>query len=238
MGPLARRTRFLDELDTCWVGSHFMEDQTDITFVDTVTDSGTVLMGDDPNGLATLTPSDGTVGDNDEVYLASANANFKYGTNREIYGRCRLSWTETAAGVYNVGFGFQNAVGANTLIDDGGGPKVSGSTLAIYKVDGGTVWKCASACNGTSTVSTSTTSAVGSTYYDLEILCENFDGVSMEVAFKVDGQFLKDTNGVIRHTVAIASAAAMQLWVGAKLGAATNNDTTLVDYLYGHQSRV
>ena len=126
-----------------------------------------------------------------------------------------------------------NAVGANTIIDDGGGVKVSGSTLAIYKVDGGAVWKTASACNGVSIVNTSTTPAVGATYYDLEIFCENFDGVTMEASFKVDGVFLKDTNGnVIRHVVPIASSALMQLWVGAKLGAITNNDTTLVDYLY------
>lgn len=239
MGPLARRTPFLDMLDTPWFGSHFLEDINTSFWTSTLTDSGTIAVGDASNGLVTITPSDGTVTDNDEAYMASANACWQFGTNRGLYARCRLSWTETAAGIYNVGFGLMNAVGANTIIDDGGGVKVSGSTLAIYKVDGGAVWKVASACNGVSTVSTSTKAAVGSTYYDLEIMCEDFDGVTMEVSFKVDGDFLKDSNGiVIKHSVAIASSALMQLWAGAKLGAITNNDTTLVDYLYGSQSRI
>ncbi len=239
MGPLARRPNFLDMLDTPFVATHFVNAISTSDWTATLTDTGTIAVGDGSNGIATITPSDGSVADNDEAYLASAKALWQFGTNRDIYGRCRLSWTETSATIYNVGFGFMNAVGANTIIDDGGGVKVSGSTLAIYKVDGGAVWKTASACNGVSIVNTSNTPAVGATYYDLEIFCENFDGVTMEASFKVDGQFLKDTNGnIIRHVVPIASSALMQLWVGAKLGAATNNDTTLVDYLYGSQSRV
>ena len=146
---------------------------------------------------------------------------------------------ETAATIYNVGFGFMNAPGANMLIDNGGGPKVSGSTLAIYKVDGGSVWRCASACNGVSTVTASNTSAVGATDYILEIICGDWDGVLMQVAFKVNGNYLKDTsNQTIKHTVPIASAAQMALWAGAKLGAITNNDTTSVDYLYGAHTLV
>lgn len=239
MANLARYTQPLIDLDTVSVFTDFVDDQSDISFVDTITDTGTALVGDEVNGVMTLTPSDGTVADNDEVYIASANELFLYGTNRSIYGRCKLRFTETTATVYNVGFGFMNAVGANALIDDGGGPKTSGSTLAIFKVDGGAVWKCVSACNGTATTSTSTTSAVTATDYVLEIICNDWDGVSMQVSFKVDGVYLKDSNGyTIKHTVAIASATEMQVWAGAKLGAATNNDTTKVDYIYACQNRV
>ncbi len=241
MGPLTRFTDMLTRFKglTFEYGSDFGEDQADTAFIDTITDTGTVLMGDAVNGTATLTPSDGTVADNDEAYLAAPNANFKFGTNRNIYGLCKLRFTETTATIYNVAFGFQNAVGANSIVDDGAGVKTSGSTLAIYKVDGGAVWKCASACNGTATVSTSTSPAVTATDYVLEIFCEDWDGVSMEVSYKVNGDYLKDSNNVvIKHTVAIASATEMQLWVGAKLGAATNNDTTVVDNIYGQQSRV
>lgn len=229
----------IDRRRVVWYGSDFGEDQADVSFIDTVTDSGSVAMGDDVNGVATLTPSDGTVADNDEAYLATPNELFKFGTNRSIYGTAKLRFTEVAAGVANVCFGFQNAVGANSLIDDAGGPKTSGSTLAIFKVDGGTVWKCVSACNGTATTSTSNKAATAATDYVLEIMCNDWDGVSMEVSFKVDGEYLKDTNNaIIKHTVAIASATEMQMFAGIKLGAATNNDTLLVDYMYGVQSRV
>lgn len=196
-------------------------------------------MGDDVNGIATLTPSDVTVADNDEAYLATPNANFKYGTNRCIYGRFKLQYTEVTATIANVAVGFQNAVGANSIIDDGGGVKVSGSTLAIYKVDSSAVWKCVSACNGVSTVSTSTAAAVAATDYVLEIEATDWDGVSMQVSFKVNAEYLKDSTGqIIRHTVPIASAAAMQMFAGIKLGAITNNDTLLLDRWTGLQTRV
>lgn len=241
MANINRFTQPLWDLDTFYVWNDFDKDQADTDAVDTVTDSGTVLMGDDVCGLVTLTPSDGTVGDNDEAYLATPNENFKFGTNRQIYGRCRLKFTETTATVYNVAFGFQNAVGANSIIDDGGTNivKTSGSTLAICKKDTEAVWTAVSACNGTATLTKSTAAAVTATWYVLEIICSDWDGVSMQVTYKVDGTYLKDTNGnKIIHTVAIASATEMQMWVGAKLGAATNNDTTVVDYWYGAMTRV
>lgn len=228
----------LANLDTFHLFDDFWQDQSDINAIDTVTDSGTVVIGDAAAGLVTLTPSDGSVADNDEAYLATPNELWIFAVGKPIYGRCRLKFTEVTATKLNVAFGFQNAVGANSLVDDGGGPKVSGSTLCIYKVDGGAVWRCASACNGTSTDSVSTTAAVAATWYELEIICGDWDGVSMQVSFKVDGQYLRDSNNaIIRHTVAIASATEMALFLGAKLGAATNNDTVIADYWYGAQAR-
>jgi hypothetical protein len=230
----------LFEWDVVKIDNDFTDDQSDISAVDTVTDSGTVLMGDDVNGIATLTPSDVTIADNDEAYLATPNETFKYGTNRCIYGRAKLQYTEVTATIANVAFGFQNAVGANSIIDDGAGLKVSGSTLGIYKVDGGAVWKCVSACNGVATVSTSTAAALAATDYVLEIEATDWDGVSMQVCFKVNTEYLKDstTGDIIRHKVPIASATEMQMFVGIKLGAITNNDTLLLDRWTGLQTRV
>lgn len=230
---LNRFTAALQELDTMQVFDHFTADQSDISAVDTVTDTGTVLIGDDVGGVVTLTPSDGTVADNDEAYLATPNELFKFGTNRGIYGRAKVKFTEVAAGVANVAFGFQNAVGANSIVDSTGLPKVTGSALVIYKTTTTSVWKVASSCNGTAVHTTSTKAAVAATWYVLEIECKDFDGVTMQVSFKVDGEYLKDSNGnIIRHSVAIASATEMQMFAGIKLGAATNNDTLLMDYWY------
>ena len=240
MANLARFCRPLHDLDTVFVFDDFVFDQSDITAIDTITDSGTVLMGDDINGVATLTPSDGTVGDNDEVYLATPNEIFRFGTNRAIYGRWKLRYTEVTANKFNVAVGFQNAVGANSIIDDGGGLKVSGSTLGIYKIDGSdSLLRVVSSCNGTSTVTTTNKTVAAATDYVFEIECVDWDGVSMQVSFKVDGEYLKDSsNVVIKHTVAIASSTEMQMFAGGKLGAATNNDTVLLDYWYGAQTRV
>lgn len=240
MANLNRFTQPLWDVDTFFIWNDFDKDQADTDAVDTVTDSGSVAMGDAANGTAVLTASDGTVADNDEAYLATPNEVFIFATNRCIYGRCRLKFVETTAGVGNVAFGFQNAVGADSIVDDGGTNivKTSGSTLAICKKDTEAVWTAVSACNGTATLTKSTTAAVTATWYLLEIICGDWDGVSMQVSYKVDGQYLKDSNGlIIRHTVLIASATEMQMWVGRKLGAATNNDTVTVDYWYGAQTR-
>lgn len=235
---LARHTSPLYDLDTFNIMDDFGADQSDVTWIDTITDTGTVLMGDEDNGVATLTPSDGTVADNDEVYLATANANFRLLANRELSFIARLQFVETAAGIYNVAAGFASSVAANLLVDDGGGLRASGAVIAIYKVDGESVWRCVSR-NGTAvTVTQSTKAAVGATWYQLKILIKDWDGVSQQVAFMVDGEYLKDSNGlVIRHTVPLASAAQMQAFIGAKLGAITNNDTTKVDFVYCDQVR-
>lgn len=238
MPNLGRFTRPLLDLDTYYWFDDGIMDQTDALGIDTITDSGTVAMGDTRKGIIVLTPSDGSVADNDEAYYASPNEVFLCAANKPIYGCCYLQFSEANTDDANVAFGFQNAVGANSIVDDGAGVKVSGSTLAIYKVDGGTVWKCASSCNGTSTVSTSTTTAGGTAYQKLEIFCDDYDGTYMKVTFKVDGRYLVDstTGAVITHTVAIASATEMQCWCGVKNGF-TNLETLHVDYIYGQQQR-
>lgn len=238
MPNLNRFTAALNQLDTFHVWNDFADDQGDLVAVDTITDTGTVLINDEANGVATFTPADASVADNDEAYLATPNALFIFAQGRPIYGRARLKFAETAAGIYNAAFGFQNAVGANSIVDDGGGLKVSGSTLGIYKVDGESVWRCVSACNGVATVTKSTTPAVAGTWYELEIEAVDYDGATMTVTFRVGGVYLKDAYGQnIRHSVPIANAALMQLFAGAKLGAATNNDTLKLDYWYGSQRR-
>ena len=239
MANVNQYTAALRDAGTHHIYSDFDRDQADTEWVDTITDTGTVLMGDATDGTAVLTPSDGTVADNDEAYLATPNEGFIFAAGRPIYGRARIKFTEVAAGVANVAFGFQNAVGANSILDDGAGLKVSGSTLGIYKVDGESVWRCVSSCNGTSTVTASSKAAVAATWYKLEIFCYD-TGLStkMGVVYKVDGEYLKDSNGnVIRHEVAVASATEMSVFFGIKLGAATNNDTLIVDNVYVSQKR-
>lgn len=227
------------EVDTLVVYDHFFNDQVDaIGGVDTVTDSGTVLMNDVAGGQVVLTPSDGTVADNDEAYYATPNEVFLVATGKPLYGRCRLKMTETTADKFNFAFGFQNAVGANSLIDDGGGPKVSGDTIAVFKKDGGGAFFYACAyVNGTGTATKSKTPIVTGTWYDVEIFgVDNGDG-TWAVSYKVDGNYLRDsvTNVVISHSVSVTSATEMQMWLGAKLGAATNNDTLTADFWLGKQ---
>src|SRR5262245_4349652 len=149
------------DLENMIVWDDFTFDQTDLIWVDTISDVGTAAVGDNRKGLMVLTPADATVTDNDEVYLGSSNEVFLFLAGKPIYGRCLLQFTETAAGIYNCFFGFANAFAADLMINDGGGMRASGSLAAIYKVDGETVWRCTARVGSTVTITQSTTSAGG-----------------------------------------------------------------------------
>lgn len=219
------------------VFSDFTEDQLDALWVDTVSDLGTVAMGDSVGGIVVLTPSDGTVADNDEAYLACPNEIFKFAADKPMYAVASLQFTEANTDDANVGLFFQNAIGANSIIDDAGGLKVSGSTIGIYKVDGETVWRCVSANNSSSTVTVSTTSSTSSSYQKLEIETYPVSSTVIGVVFKVNDQYLKDTNGdEIKHKITVASSTEMQVGVGVKNGGG-NNQTLNVDYLGAWQVR-
>jgi hypothetical protein len=241
MANVARASRLMTAPDTYLFEDDFINDQADTVMVDTVTDSGTVASGDAVGGIMVLTPSDGTVADNDEAYLATPNEVFKFAAGKPMHAVCRLQFTEANTDDANVAFGFQNAVGANSIVDNGAGVKTSGSGAMIYKVDGGTKWKCVTAMNGTITDAddTSTTVAGGSSYQVLEIdvVDSNVNSGYITVTFKVDGRYLVKSDGsVIKHHVAIASATEMQLWVGVKNGD-TNLETLNVDYIAASQLR-
>jgi molybdopterin-binding protein len=216
----------------------FIGDQTDITWIDTITDTGTAAVGDAVNGVMVLTPSDGTVADNDEVYLGTSNEAFLFAPEKPFLGVANIKFTETASGIYNCFVGFANAFAADLLINDGGGMRASGSLAAIYKVDGGTVWRCVTRSNSVVTDTVSTTSSTSTGYQKLEIEGVSFTSTQIKVIFRVNGVPLKDSAGrEIVHTITTASATEMQFGFGAKLGAITNNDTLSIDYAGAWQTR-
>ena len=178
--------------------------------------------------------------DNDEIYFGCTKSCYKIAANKPCYYEARGQYAEGATNANNVIAGWCSTFAANTLIDDGGGPVASATMALIYKVDGGTVWKCVTSNSTTQTISTSLTTAGGSSYQKLVIEARDVDGSNFEVTFFVNDQPLLDssTRKAIKHTVAIASSTEMQVAVGIKLGAITNNDTLSVDYIYACQTRV
>jgi hypothetical protein len=234
---LARYPAFLEGVDTVQISDDFFWYVTAHQWTSLAADvTPTLTVGDAVNGVLALF-TDTT--DNNEVAVRSTAELFKFGTLREIYGRCKMQYAENDTNKANVFFGFANAIAANTITDNGGAIRASGSIAAIYKLDGGTVWRCHTANNSVATDTISTTTAGGSAAQELEVIVQDWDGVSMKVTFKVDGVFLKDTNGnVIRHTVAIASATEMHVGVYVKSGGGAGGETVNVDYIYAAQKRV
>ncbi len=219
------------------IESDFIDDVISSIWVSTLTDSGTASVGDVTGGILAVVPSDGSVADNDEGYVASANAVFLLAAGKPIYGESLIKYAEANTNAANIAFGFASGVAANLLVDDGGGMRTSGSVIAIYKVDGETVWRCVSRSSTTVTVTQSTTTAGGSSYQTLSIEVVDRDPVYCTVVFKVDGQYLRDVNNqVIRHSLPFASASQMQLFVGVKNGS-TSLETLNVDYIGAAQTR-
>jgi hypothetical protein len=243
MGRAASFTDPIENWDTCVLGSDdFLESVSTSKWTVQATDSGTATVVDGAKGILPLLPSDASVGNNDEIYVASAIATVLPAANRPFYGRLLMQYAEANTNDFNVLFGFMSsAVSAqNLLIDDGGGPRASGTLAVIYKVDGGTVWRCQSR-NGSETTDTVTTAtAGGSSYQLLEVYgdCNYSNGLKCQVTYKVDGNFLKDANGkVVVHTFLVAAATVMSLVFGCKNGSAGPVQTLNVDRVYGHQLR-
>lgn len=195
------------------------------------TDSGTATVGDAVGGVITLAPSDGTVADNDEVYVRTANELFLFAADKPLYFKTRLKYAEANTDDANVAFGFMNAVAANSIQDDGAGPAGTYSGAVFYKVDGGTVWVCENSDSSTQKTTTTTTTAGGSAYHEFEIEVQPKAGSKMDVTFKIDGVV------VAKHSdQTYANATEMCAFVGAKNGGA-NNESILVDYIVAEQLR-
>ena len=206
-------------------------------FTTVASDSGTVADSDAVGGVLVVTPSDGSVGDNDESYVKTTQEVFLIAANKPLVAEARLKFTEANTDDANVFFGVKDAIAADTLLDNGGGMATSFSGACIYKVDGGTVWKCISSKSTTQTISTSTTTA-GGAYQTLRVEITPVSSTLAEVTFWVDGVQLIDSTSLkpIKHTMTYTSATEMNLGAGVKNGD-TNLETLYIDYIAAAQLR-
>lgn len=203
------------------------------------TDDGIPSISDGVKGVLSLAASDGTAGDNDEIYLSSAMELFKFLDDKPLMLEASIQFTEANIDDANVAVGFANAVAADLIVNNGAGMKTSGSMLAIYKVDGGTKWNVVSSCNTTQLVNTSTTTAGGSSYQTLKIEATPQRGSVLEVKFFVDGVQLVDaqtTKPIIHRLDYSSSPTEMNAFAGVKNGG-TNTETLNLDYLVALQAR-
>ena len=198
-----------------------------------LTDSGTAAAAG-VGGIATLTNSDGTVADNDESYIYSTAAAYKPAAGKPCYVEALLQFTEANTDDANVAFGLASSVAADLIVDNGAGMRTTGTVIAIYKVDGETVWRFVTrnAAASDVTISQSQETAGGSAYQRLGIEIIDVTSTACTVVPTVDGRLMRDatTGQPIRHTMLLSSIAAASLFVGGKNGGA-NLETTLVDYI-------
>lgn len=223
---------------------HFVTAQDGWTSLAADTNASVSIDADGVGGVVVLNTGDAV--DNNEAAVFTTAEAFLMAPGKPIYAEALLQYTEANTNVSNVAFGLADVMGgANTLLDDGGGPAASFYGAMIYKTDGSTVWRCASSAGTLSSAGTTTASvqtAGGSSYQRLGIRIEPISGAfnSSKVSFFLDGLPLTDSNNrPIAHTVGHGAAATgeMNLGVYAKVGAANNSWTVLVDYIGGWQER-
>jgi hypothetical protein len=219
----------------------FLRDVDSADWVTTLTDTGTASVGDAAGGILALVPSDGTVADNDEAYVESANETFRFVADKPLLFEARVQFTEANTDDANILVGLMDAVAADALVDNGGGPKASYSGATFFKVDGGTVWQCETSVTTTQTTTELTAANVnnlakravtagGAAYQTLRIEYMPYSATNAYVSFFVDGV------AVAQHDYIFTSATEMQIALGVKNGGA-NLETLNVDYVVCTQER-
>jgi hypothetical protein len=213
-----------------------------------VVDSGTsvAIDADGVGGVVTLTTG-GT--DNNEAYLYSAEL-FKIANNKTLYGVFRLQYAEANTDDANVAFGFMDAVGANSILDDGAGPKASFDGVCIYKVDGGTRWnvRVSRGASDSTLIKVLDLTAGGASYQTFAISVQPISSTQAEVTLLCDPLGGQNFQPVYEYgvnyrarvpltlTVTYTSTTEIAAFVGVKAGGA-NSEVVNVDYTTLAQTR-
>lgn len=222
---------------------HYIEDDftRDIDTAEWVSttgnDGGSATVGDAVGGILALVTN---VQDNTEIYVESPNETFKFAANKPLRFRARAQFSEANTDDANIIIGVKDAVAADTLLDNGGGPAASYSGAVFFKEDGQTLWSVEVSIGSTQetkqlTAANSLTGkayTAGSTGY--KWLCIEFTPVSStsaEIAFFIDGELVYKFTGDY-----ITNATEMQICLGAKAGG-TNSETLNVDFVSCIQKR-
>lgn len=201
----------------------------------TLTDSGTAAAAG-VGGVLAIANSDGSVADNDEAYVATA-ALFKPSAGKPLYAEALVQFSESSTDDANVAFGLASGVAADLIADNGAGMRTTGTVIAIYKVDGETVWRFVTRNGSDATVTQSQETAGGASYQQLGIEVLDAFGSYATVVPTIDGRLMRDATGQpIRHQLLLTGIAAAQLFVGGKNGGA-GLETTNVDYAGCWQTR-
>ena len=227
--------RFLFAKDSFGLYDDFFHFVSGDDFTDTSADAGAAWTAGDAVG-GRVSGVTGAV-DNNEAYLHTTQELFLVADNKALRFAVRLQFTEANTDDANVMFGFMSALAANSLVDDGAGVRTSGSLAVIYKIDGGTVWRCANRDNDGAEDTVSTTTAGGTSFQTLRIEILDNGTLPATVVYYVDDVALVDANGiVIKHQFTLTSSTEMNLGLYVKAGGA-NSEVVLCDYMGGWQLR-
>lgn len=232
---LTERSSFQNPAGAFTLMDDFFHYVTGDEFSTVATDSGTAADTDAAGGVLSITPSDGTVTNNDEVYVKSTQELFLFANGKPLVFQARVKWTEGNTDDANVLVGLMSAIAANSLLDDGGGPAASYSGAVFFKVDGETTWRAEASIAGTQTTIalTNIPAAPGAgNFQTLEIYFIPTSSTVATLLFYIDNVLVGST-AAFTYT----SATEMNAGVGLKNGADTTVETLLIDFIRVSQVR-
>lgn len=216
----------------------FLEFVSGDLFTDTSADTGAAVANiDGAGGQVTLTTG---ATDNNECYLLTSKELFKFADDKPLVFETRLKYSEANTDDANVCMGLMDAVGANAILDNGGGPKASYSGAVFFKVDGGTRWNVEVSDSGTQTtveltaansLNKTAQTAGGTSFATFRIEFAPYTSTKAEIRF-----FIDDTLVYKVSEYTFANATEMNAFVGVKAGD-SNSEVVTVDYVSAFQLR-
>lgn len=177
--------------------------------------------------------------DNNEILLRSTNELALFQADGAFIYEARIQFTEANTDDANVAVGLADNAGANLLSDDGGGDNINSSGVLIFKIDGGTTWRCACENNATIVETASVQTAGGADYQVLTIVGKAISSNDYEFTYFLDHKPLTDSNNrKILHTLNYSSATDMRIVAGYVKAGSANSETLNLDYCAFGQRRV
>jgi hypothetical protein len=202
----------------------FLTAQSGASYTVVTAVDGTVLMTDAARGAVLIANATASIGDNEDCYLAREPEAFLLAANKPLVYRAILKFTEVSTNTCNVIAGITDAVAADLLVNDGAGPKTSGTTLAFFKKDGNLNWHVHVSLSTTQTSVELTAAnsldkvahaAGGSSYQVLDIEFIPKNSTQSDVNFYIDGVHVYKMSDYV-----FTSATEAQAVVGCKGGTA------------------
>jgi hypothetical protein len=211
-------------------GYYFLFQDDFRTFDTTSATGGWVIVEDGTPAQAPIDAANGVLSlatgatNNDEAYVSSLAENWLFAASKPLWFEARVALTEANVDDANIIVGLSDTVGADSLLDNGGGPMASYDGAVWCKVDGGTVWQFETSNAGTQVTTASAGAFVTNTFYRVGFIFDPADGTTGSVT-----PYLNGVAGTA-HAITLAGLEEMHILLGAKAGG-SNAETLRIDYV-------
>lgn len=200
---------------------------------------GTVLLADAARGKVNIKSAAASAAGNEDCYLVREPEGFLFAASKPLNFKAIVQATEDDTNQNNLFVGLTDAAAADLLVNDGAGPKASGTTIGFFKKDGGLNWwvHCSLSTTQTSAELTAANSldgvakvGSGASYQVLEFDFMPKNSTQADIIFKIDGVTVYKITDYV-----FTNATEVQAVCGCKDGDAGDEVTISLDYWHCYQ---